>query len=420
MRMVILGLRNLFRNKLRLAIVTVLIGVPFFLFLALQAINKAVQGQTEVLKGGVDVTLQVRARGSMGHVNMVGSDRLLPHDALEKIRAIEHVVKVEPYLLAMNPTEGHNFVMHVGLNLDDTKRLESHGEAGNPRIIAGRNFTLEDAEKPVALIGKVYAQWAGITSENLPAMLTVDPTRSNPVIYRLDRPKKELKIIGIYASGYVFGDQQLFMPMEALREIYGIERGFSWLFVTVDSVDHVAKVEQKIRERLGDVADIISPKSAAAFASVTTQAIQRIGGAMGLTAVALMAIVVFFIMLLVVRERAREIGTLKALGASNGSIAVQFLTEAFSLSLSGGLIGLALFQAAGSATVGRLFTIGLTPFLPAQYKETLFESLTVYYGASLPTISLAFVLCVVVTAAGSSYGIWQIVKLSPMEAMKDE
>ncbi|MEK7205094.1 MAG: ABC transporter permease, partial [candidate division NC10 bacterium] len=212
----------------------------------------------------------IATSGPHCHVNMVGSYRLLPHDAPDKIRGIEHVAKVEPYLLGMSPTEGHNFAMHVGLNPGDAKRLESHGEAGNPRIIAGRDVAPEDAGKDVALIGQAYARWAGISSENLDnARFVVDLTRSHPVIFPLDRPKRELKIIGIYGSGYVFGDMQLFMPMETFRRIYGVENGFSWLFVTVDSVDNVAFVEQKVREALGGVADIISPKGAATFASTT-------------------------------------------------------------------------------------------------------------------------------------------------------
>lgn len=421
MRMVSLGLRNLLRNRLRLAVVVLLIGFPFFLLLVIQAIGSAVRAQTELLKRTVDATLQIRGRGSMGHVNMVGSDRLLPQDALDRIKGIEHVVKVEPYLLAMNPTEGHNFAMHVGLNPGNAKRLESHGEAGNPRIIAGRDFTPEDAGKAVALIGQGYARWAGITPENLPtATFTVDPTRSNPVIYRLDRPKRELKVIGIYASGYVFGDLQLFMPLDTFRKIYVVPSGVSWLFVTVDSADHLPAVEEKIREALWDVADIIAPKSAAAFQSVTTRAIDRIGRAVGLVAIALMVIVIFFVMLIVVRERAREIGTLKAIGASTGSITVQVLTEAIGWSAAGGLLGLTLFHAMGSAVAGRLFALGLAPFLPAQYKDTLFVSLTVSYGVGLPTIGLAFLISTAVAAAGSAYGIWQVARLSPLEAMKHE
>jgi ABC-type antimicrobial peptide transport system permease subunit len=420
--MIALGVRNLLRNKLRLVVVTLLIGFPFFLLLALQAIGATVRAYTEVLKQGVDTHLQLRAKGSMGHVNMVGSYRLLPHDALEKVRGIEHVAKVEPYLLGMSPTEGHNFAMYVGLNVGDAKRLESHGEAGNPRIIAGRDFTPEDAGEDVGIIGQGYARWAGITPNNLAnARFVVDLTRSHPVIFPLSRPKRELKIIGVYASGYVFGDMQLFMPIETFRRIYGVDKGFSWLFVTVDSVDNVAFVERKIRELLGDVADVIAPKGTATFASTTTRTVDRIAGTVSLFAVALMVVVVFFVMLVTVRERAREIGTLKAIGASDGGIVVQFLAEATALSIVGGLLGMVLFRAVGGALAGRLFALSVGPFLPAQYQDTLFASLGgVSSGVGPSTIGIVLLIAAVVAAVGSGYGVWQVTRLSPVEAMKHE
>jgi hypothetical protein len=158
----------------------------------------------------------------MGHINMVGQDRILPQDTLEKVKQIEHVVHVEPYLLAMAPITEPNFVMHVGLDPSGEKRLESHGEAGNPRIIAGRDLTLNDPGQNVGIIGQGYAKWAGITPQDIEsgrATLAVDPTRTHPVIFHMERPKRTLNIIGMYASGFVFGDLQLFIPLDTFRNI---------------------------------------------------------------------------------------------------------------------------------------------------------------------------------------------------------
>jgi hypothetical protein len=255
-------------------IIALLLGFPVFILLMLQAVESGVQYYLEELKRHVNTAVQVRARGSMGHVNMVGSDRLLPRDALEKVQGIAHMAKVETYLLAMSPTEGHNFAMHVGVNPGDAKRLESHGEADNPRIIAGRDFTPEDRGQDVALIGRGYAQWAGITPENFERMrFTVDPTRSHPVIYPLPLPKRELRIIGIYASGYVFGDMQLFIPLDTFKSTYPAD-GISWLYVTVDSADHMDGVVARINEVLGDIADTIAPTNAAVFERTTAQVIR--------------------------------------------------------------------------------------------------------------------------------------------------
>lgn len=420
MGMVILGLRNLLRNKPRLVIVAVLLGVPCFLLLVMQAIGGAVATQTEILRRDVDTLLQLRASGSLGHVNMKGSDHLLPQDVLEKVAGIDHIVKVESYLLAMQPTEGPNFAMHVGLNPGDAMRLESHGEAGTPRIIAGRDFTPEDQGRDVAIIGQGYARFAGIAPEDVGrATFVVDPARSNSAIYGLNRPKRELTIIGIYASGYVFGDLQLFMPSATFRKAYGVDQGISWVFVRVDAVDNLPSVERRIREVVGDTADVIAPRNAALFAATTTQTITRLAGAGGALAVALMVIVIFFVMLMQVRERAREIGTLKAIGAEDGGVVVQFLTEAVALTALGSVLGVLGFWLLGGAITGPLFALGMEPFLPAQY-QTLFASLTVDAAVSPVMLGLVLVVAALAAVIGSGYGLWQVVRLSPLEAIKHE
>jgi ABC-type antimicrobial peptide transport system permease subunit len=180
-------------------------------------------------------------------------------------------------------------------------------------------------------------------------------------------------------------------------------------------------VERKIREALGDVADIIAPKAAATFASTTTRTVDRIAGTVSLFAVALMVVVIFFVMLVTVRERAREIGTLKAIGASDGGIVAQFLAEATALSVIGGLVGVLLFRALGGALGGSLFALSISPFLPASYKDTLFESLGgASSGVGPSTVGLVLLIAVVVASVGSGYGAWQVTRLSPVEAMKHE
>lgn len=62
MTMIRIGIRNLWRGKLRLGLVAVLTGAPFFLLLVMQSISDAVQRQTETLKQNVNNTLQLRAR----------------------------------------------------------------------------------------------------------------------------------------------------------------------------------------------------------------------------------------------------------------------------------------------------------------------------------------------------------------------
>jgi len=68
------------------------------------------------------------------------------------------------------------------------------------------------------------------------------------------------------------------------------------------------------------------------------------------------------ILLVSVRERRREIGVLKALGASRGTICLQFLFEAVIYALMGGVLGM---LSGGALTLGAQRLIGiLIPITP--------------------------------------------------------
>ena len=76
---------------------------------------------------------------------------------------------------------------------------------------------------------------------------------------------------------------------------------------------------------------------------------------LAISAIAAIALVVggigvMNIMLVSITERTREIGTRKALGATNGSIRMEFITEAIIICLLGGVIGILLGTALGLIT----------------------------------------------------------------------
>ena len=416
-----LAFRNMLRRKGRLAIVALALGVMFFAVFLTLGVNASVQSYAQEFKN-VSAFLQLRAAGSMGHVNMVGNDKLIPADAYDKVKAAEHVTKIERYLLSMRPkTQGHhNFAMHIGLEPGSMMRLESHGEVGNPRIIAGRDLTREELAQgaDVAIIGKGYAEWLGITQDTLPAKIAIDPSLSSNAIYVVSGASMELDVVGIFVSGYVFGDLQLYMPYDTFKKVYPAD-GISWLYVTVDSAENVPAVSDAIRELLGKSVDIKAPRSAAAFESATSKRIQKLSAFTIINAMLLAIIVIFLTMTLITRERIREIGTLKALGMSDAQVTLAFALESLFFVLTGAIVGVLLYVAIGSTAMTQFFTLTMKSFLPVTY-ESVFEAAGMRAALSPFTIVLVVLGALVVGILGSMQGLHVVRNISPREAMQHE
>lgn len=112
--------------------------------------------------------------------------------------------------------------------------------------------------------------------------------------------------------------------------------------------------------------------------------------------VAVGGVLVSALMVLVTKERIREIGTLKAIGAADTEVVGQFLAEVFTLTLMGAALALPLAYLA-------------TPVL----RRAL--------GLTLEVDRMVFLLIlaggVVFGAMGSLYPIARGLRLSPVEAM---
>jgi putative ABC transport system permease protein len=166
-----------------------------------------------------------------------------------------------------------------------------------------------------------------------------------------------------------------------------------------EDVENLLRERHRIRAGDEDDFTVQNLSSITETAAQTTQVFTYLLG--GISAVSLLVggIGIMNIMLVSVTERTREIGLRKALGARQSDILHQFSLEAVTLSLAGGMIGLAL-GVAGAWAMTSLFNLPLVISPQNALMAIAFSGLVgVLFGA---------------------YPAWRAAKLDPIEALRRE
>jgi putative ABC transport system permease protein len=202
-------------------------------------------------------------------------------------------------------------------------------------------------------------------------------------------------------------DQQVFIPFEAFQRLFGTARRSVSVQIKVTSpeVMPIAKDELtgilRVARGLGALEDndfeINEQQSLREQLAPVKLAIYLIG--IFLTALALVVggIGVMNIMFVSVRERTREIGIRKAVGAKRRTILLQFLIEAIIICLIGGIIGVLL-----SLPVAALIRMVLPAYV------------------DVGTIALAFGICILVGVFFGLVPAWRAANSEPIEALRYE
>ena len=139
--------------------------------------------------------------------------------------------------------------------------------------------------------------------------------------------------------------------------------------------------------------------------------------------VAATSLIVLFVMLYTVRERTKEIGTLKAIGFSSWTVMGQFMLEGILLSTIAGLVGIAI----GVVAAPTLSSLVLSPTSAAGSSAVSGAGFTrIIAGLSVPAtlnvqlILIGFAAAIALGALGSLYPAWRASRIRPAEAMKYE
>jgi putative ABC transport system permease protein len=222
-------------------------------------------------------------------------------------------------------------------------------------------------------------------------------------------------VIGVIAKqgsflGLFSFDSQAILPLNAYRKYFGVNANSAQIRVKVrdknrldDATEELIGAMRRVRGQLPGERDNFSVNQQQAFREQLDPIKKGIALAgLFITGLSLFvgAIGIMNITFVSVKERTKEIGTRKALGARRRTILLQFLIEAVSICLIGGVVGLTL-----------TFTLCLL-------LQAAMPSLPVVFSVSLVIISMAVS---VITGIVSGFApAWGASRLDPVVALRYE
>lgn len=310
-----------------------------------------------------------------------------------------------PHVMAAAPAVSQSFVVRWESN-NTTTMVTGMAAAGfrirNIALASGRPFEADEdrTRRRVAVIGPTVVK--NIFGVADPVGQPIRIGRVPFEIIGVTRPR------GIDANGTDQDDMAL-VPLEtAMRRLLNIPyihtiyiqaRGSRWMDRVEREVRGLLRQRQRLIEGRPDTFTIQNQTTLLQAERDTARSMTLLIGSVASIALLVGGVGILAVMLISVRERTREIGLRRALGARPHDILVQFLVEAGLLAGAGGIIGvLAGIGAARAAAVSGAW-------------ETL---------VSWPVAGVAFAFSITVGVLFGIYPALRASRLEPIQALKSE
>ncbi len=356
---------NLSRRKARVALtaVGVVIGTAAVVILVSLAIGLQ-QTATEQLYGIGDLTqiqvspsyggeggMVVSGGGGGGGVGFPASDeiKLLTNPVLEEIRAIPGVEAVIPreYMMSgalMKFQKMESYVNLIGIGTDDVADLGDTAEQGSTELGRGRiviGITVPQSfYDPNMRPGQEAPPPPELFDQQVQLIVFKYDANGNEI-----RKNIALRVTGVLKETRGESDFTVYMPLDQIkllnewsqnRRFNYNKDGYSMVIVKVGDVDKVIEIADQITA-MGFQA--FTPQSFLEGINNFFIVLQVIFGGVGAIALLVAAIGIANTMAMSILERTKEIGLMKAVGATNRDVLAIFLGEAAGIGFLGGLGG---------------------------------------------------------------------------------
>lgn len=361
------GIRNAFRNSIRTFSIVVILGLSVGLALTMLIARQAVEDKIQSVKTSIGNTVTISPAGVQG---FQGGGEPLTGDQLSKVKTTNHVTAVTQSLsdrLTSDNSDlesaidagtlGNRQAGNSGVNFQAPPQMGGNSGQGEvtrtftpPVMVTGTDnvsaastyggdtvtFTSGEAFEPtkdenVAVVGKSLAE-----KNNLTVGSTFKAYDNN------------VKVVGIYDTGNTFANGNVIMPLAALQRLSDQSGAVTSATATVDSVDNIDAAVSAIKSALGDKADVTNNQENAKQTIEPLENVKSISAFSLFGALGAGAVIILLTMMMIVRERRREIGVMKAIGSSNAKTMLQFISESITLTVLGLVVGLVIGITAAS------------------------------------------------------------------------
>ena len=369
------ALRGVTANKLRsiLTLLGVMIGVGSVILLLAVGNGSAAEVKSAISDLGTN-TLTVRASSGMGATTAASSEKTLTKAVSDQLAAADlgHVEAVVPQVTT-SLTVSSTDASEDSVNIIGT--TANYFEVGTTAVGTGEAFTDADVTlaAKTAVIGSTLATTLFPSGSALGESITIDGS--------------PFTIVGILATqsstGVSDSNSVVIAPITRVQRSYTGFGAVSTLTVEAidsDSVDAAeAEIEIMLNQLLGQTEDdesytITNQSSLLETQEASADSFTVLLGAVAAISLLVGGIGVTNVMLVTVTERTREIGIRKALGATRNAILGQFLAEAATLTLLGGILGVV------AALIGSNFEINGTQPVVLDYSIPLALGVSVAIG----------------------------------------
>lgn len=361
MNVVSRGIKNAFRSPLRSGATILMLAISIGLVLSMLVARSSINTKIEEVKSSTGTSITISPAGMMG---MSGNGNALTADNLATIKSTEHIESTTASLTDQLGTDETNLTSSQELgNLGARQqRFDSSNSSSSQNETSSETKTPPEgsggpAMGRITVIGTSSPDSVSTDggSLNISSGETIDGNSSDLVaLVGTSLAEKNslsvgdtftiysntVTVKGIYETGNTFQDSNIIVPLTTLQNLTDQSGAISSVTAKVDSSDNVDTTVEALKSSLGDSIDITSEAEMIANSVESLSSIASLALAGVIGAAVAGAVIVLLSMIIIVRERRREIGVIKAIGGTDKKVILQFITEALSLTIVSAIIGL--------------------------------------------------------------------------------